>query len=233
MLSTEYLSEIGRAGFCMCRGVLSVSDVAELTEALRSSDGTAGVYGLRNLLHRSPTIRSAANAPHIKALVTAVLGAGARAVRAIMFDKQPGANWGVGWHQDLTIAVKQRVEVEGFTAWTAKEEVPHVQPPVDILDRMLTLRLHLDATDEDNGALVVIPGSHARGRLPESMATSDHTAAPVVCTAAAGDVLLFRPLLLHMSKKSARPTHRRVIQIEYAAEPLPPPLTWYEEMSVG
>ena len=40
--------------------------------------------------------------------------------------------------------------------------------------------------------------------------------------------LAFRPLLLHKSRKSARPSHRRVIQIEYAASPLPPPLTWHE-----
>ncbi len=49
----------------------------------------------------------------------------------------------------------------------------------------------------------------------------------VVCEASAGDILAFRPLLLHMSRKSARPSHRRVIQIEYAASPLPLPLSWY------
>ena len=47
------------------------------------------------------------------------------------------------WHQDLSIAVKERHEVAGFGPWSVKEGVP-VQPPVEILESMLTLRLHLD-----------------------------------------------------------------------------------------
>ena len=212
----------------MCPGVLSPSVLADLTESLRSIGAIAGVYGLRNLLRRSRSVRAVADRDEIKEPVTAVLGTEARAVRAILFDKQPGANWGVGWHQDLTIAVKQRVDVAGFTAWTEKAGVPHVQPPAEILEGMLTLRLHLDATDADNGALIVAPGSHSFGRLPETWAAADSNTAAIVCAAAAGDVLAFRPLLMHMSRKSAHPSHRRVIQIEYAAAPLPPPLLWYE-----
>ncbi len=162
MLPADFLSEISRDGFSICHGALSLSDVVALRDSLQSIGAASGVYGLRNLLQRSPTIRAAANSPHIKELVTAVLGPEARAVRAILFDKQPGANWGVGWHQDLTIAVKQRIETGGFSAWTVKDDVPHVQSPVEILERMLTLRLHLDAADEHNGALLVMPGTHAR-----------------------------------------------------------------------
>jgi ectoine hydroxylase-related dioxygenase (phytanoyl-CoA dioxygenase family) len=228
LVPAGFRSEIDREGFSTCRGVLSPSDVAELKGSLKSTGATAGVYGLRNLLQRSPAIRAAAHSIRVTELVTAVLGAEARPVRAILFNKQPGANWGVGWHQDLTIAVKQRMEIAGFTAWTVKDGVPHVQPPVEILERMLTLRLHLDATDDDNGALIVLPGTHRRGRLPETCAAPDN-AIPVVCAAAPGDVLAFRPLLLHMSRKSARPAHRRVIQIEYAAAPLPPPLIWHTQ----
>jgi ectoine hydroxylase-related dioxygenase (phytanoyl-CoA dioxygenase family) len=221
-----FLSEIYRDGFSICRGALSPASVAELKDSLESIGAVAGVYGLRNLLRRSPAIRAAAHSADITGLVTAVLGTEARPVRAILFDKQPGANWGVGWHQDLTIAVRQRIDIAGFTAWTVKDGVPHVQPPVEILERMLTLRLHLDATDGDNGALIVMPGTHSRGRVHETWVASDD-AMPVICAAAAGDILAFRPLLLHMSRRSARPAHRRVIQIEYAAAPLPPPLMWY------
>ena len=42
---------------------------------------------------------------------------------------------------------------------------PHVQPPVAVLQRMLTLRLYLDHTDESNGALGVLRGSHKHGRM--------------------------------------------------------------------
>jgi ectoine hydroxylase-related dioxygenase (phytanoyl-CoA dioxygenase family) len=229
MVPPGFASEIDREGFSMCRGALASTTVAELKDALETMGAAAGRRGLRNLLQRSATIRAAAHSLQIAELVTAVLGTEARAVRAILFDKQPGANWGVGWHQDLTIAVKRRIDIEGFTAWTVKDGVPHVQPPVAILENMLTLRLHLDATDEDNGALIVMPGTHVDGRLPETRVAPDDAAGPVVCAAAPGDVLAFRPLLLHMSRKSKRPAHRRVIQIEYAAASLPPPLMWHAE----
>ena len=86
-------------------------------------------------------------------------------VRAIYFDKSPEANWLVPWHQDLTVALRSRREVPGFGPWSVKDGVPHVQPPVERLEQMLTVRLHLDDADEGNGALRVLPGSHRSGRL--------------------------------------------------------------------
>ncbi|MEZ5299860.1 MAG: hypothetical protein R3F11_04210 [Verrucomicrobiales bacterium] len=43
-----------------------------------------------------------------------LLGGDALPVRAIYFDKSPESNWGVAWHQDLTIAVAARAVVPGF-----------------------------------------------------------------------------------------------------------------------
>ena len=95
---------------------------------------------------------------------------------------------------------------------------------------MLTLRLHLDRADAENGAFIVLPGTQTMGQLPDDwVVPTDAEDRAVVCEAEAGDILAFRPLLLHMSRKSARPSHRRVIQIEYAASPLPLPLAWYEQ----
>src|SRR5258708_10336185 len=69
-------------------------------------------------------------APSIRSLVEPVLGQNAFAVRGLFFDKTQEANWKVPWHQDLTIVVKERLEVQGFGPWSIKEGVPHVQPPV-------------------------------------------------------------------------------------------------------
>ena len=54
-------------------------------------------------------------------------------MRALFFDKTPGANWPVLWHQDLTIAVAEQHDLEGWGPWSTKADVPHVQPPVPIL----------------------------------------------------------------------------------------------------
>ncbi len=94
---------------------------------------------------------------------------------------------------------------------------------------MLTLRMHLDPCGVDNGPVRVMPGSHREGRL--SPAEIDRWRADgtgVECTAARGDVLAMRPLLLHASSPSKSPSHRRVVHIEYAAGKLDGGLDWYE-----
>ncbi len=149
-------------------------------------------------------------------------------VRGIYFDKRPETNWLVTWHQDLTLAVAERVEMLGFGPWSVKDGIPHVQPSVDLLEQMLTVRLHLDDADSDNGALRVLPGTHRMGRLnAESITRCRETHAEVVCTAQTGDALLMRPLLLHASSRSVSERRRRVLHIEFAGFSLPPQLEWH------
>jgi ectoine hydroxylase-related dioxygenase (phytanoyl-CoA dioxygenase family) len=101
---------------------------------------------------------------------------------------------------------------------------------VQILENMLTVRVHLDDCDESNGPLKVLPGSHRRGRLTEqAIEAAQQAQSPVVCTTSAGGVLLMRPLLLHASSPAGHPGHRRVIHIDYANSPLPNGLEWFSE----
>jgi hypothetical protein len=95
------------------------------------------------------------------------LGPAAKPVRALLFNKTPEQNWSLGWHQDRTIAVRNRAEARGFTHWTIKSGIQHVEPPFELLERMLTLRIHLDAVDAENAPLLITPGSHRLGRIPE------------------------------------------------------------------
>ena len=72
------------------------------------------------------------------------LGHEAHPVRAVLFDKQPGANWALGWHQDRTIAVRQKCELPDFGPWSIKAGINHVEPPFQFIEKMVTLRAHLD-----------------------------------------------------------------------------------------
>ena len=156
-----------------------------------------------------------------------VLGGGAFVTRAILFDKTPDANWSVPYHQDGTIAVRNQVPVAGFGPWSTKDGVMHVQPPARVLERMVTIRIHVDPCGASNGPLTVLPGSHARGFLTDAEIASWKSAvAPVVCTADAGVAVVMRPLLLHASPKALTPAHRRVIHLEFAEGPLPGGLEW-------
>jgi hypothetical protein len=210
-----------RDGFAIVRGVLVPSRRDELLRALGEPAGA----GRRGLL-RVPAVRTLADSATLRDLVVPALSAAARPVRAILFDKSPAANWLVPWHQDVTLAVRERREVAGYGPWSVKDGIPHVQPPAALLARMLAVRLHLDDCDAGAGALRVLPGSHLHGRLDAEQIGRLRAATPeVVCEAAAGDALLMRPLLLHASGKSTADRHRRVLHIEYLAADLPGGLT--------
>lgn len=232
-MKTDVTLEIEQGGFAISAGVLDDRTIHALMGALSEVAAGAGVrqresvYAIRSLLDAVPDAAALAHSPAVRALVEPFLGPGCFAVRGILFDKTPDANWNVVWHQDLSIAVRDRRDVPGFGPWSEKAGVVHVQPPAAILERMLTVRLHLDDCDAGNGPLQVLPGTHRGGRLSADEIQQKRQDSPAtVCPVPAGGVLLMRPLLLHASSASQSPRHRRVIHLEYAADALPGGLFW-------
>jgi ectoine hydroxylase-related dioxygenase (phytanoyl-CoA dioxygenase family) len=218
---------IDRDGFAVIAESISPKAIAELRENVRPAGNKAGV---RNLFEAQPIVRRLVQSTAIRHIVEAVLGPRCFAVQAILFDKTPAANWKVAWHQDLTIPVRDRQCVAGFTAWSEKEGVVHVQPPVAILERMLVVRVHLDDCGPDNGPLRVLPGSHRDGRLDVAgIEQWKSQAREVPCVGKAGDLLLMRPLLLHASSTAQAASQRRVLHLVFAAEELPGNLRWQDQ----
>jgi hypothetical protein len=154
-------------------------------------------------------------------------GPAARPVRAILFDKSEAANWALGWHQDRTIAVRARAEVPGFGPWSVKAGIHHVEPPFAVIERMRTIRIHLDPAPEGNGPLRIAPGSHRLGKIPEG-GIDDAVArcGTATCLAGRGDIWLYATSILHASAAAERPARRRVLQVDYSADALPRPLDW-------
>ena len=188
------------------------------------------VYASRDLLREVPETRRLAGSDALLDLVRPVLGPAAFVVRALLFDKTVEANWPVPWHQDLTLAARARIEAHRYGPWSVKGGIPHVRPPVAVLERMLTVRVHLDDCREESGPLRVVPGSHATGRLDAGATRHwlEHVPART-CLVARGGLLLMRPLLLHASSPADAPGRRRVIHLEYAADPLPGGVAWFED----
>jgi hypothetical protein len=156
-----------------------------------------------------------------------LLGTDSRPVRAILFDKTADANWSLAWHQDRTICVRQRAEVDGFGPWTTKQGMQHVAPPFDLLSRMITLRVHLDDVPATNAPLLIAPGSHKHGRvLINAIDEVVRLRGTVTCIATAGDVWAYATPILHASEAAAVPARRRVLQVDYAADGLPGQLEW-------
>lgn len=73
----------------------------------------------------------------------------------------------------------------------------------------------------------VIPGSHLSGLLSQDqIAEIVSREDPDYCEAAIGDALVMRPHLLHASSKSADPSQRRVLHLEFSDWVLPAGVSW-------
>jgi len=220
-------------GFEVLPGILSGAECDSLigaTSSLAASEGKSA--GVRNLLQKSPLVRKAASCAKLSAHLQALLGKPAFPVRALFLDKTDTANWRVSWHQDLTIAVAERIETPGYGPWSVKQGVSHAEAPREILESMVTVRLHLDACDRSNGALHVIPGSHRVGKLKdEEVLKWTANVRAVACELSKSDALLMRQLLLHASWPATAPHHPRVIHLEYGTQDLPNGLCWFERTS--
>lgn len=216
-----------RDGFCVLRKIFAVDELERMRVVADRLAEEAGKACVRNICELEAELADLASS----AKLTSLLPNGYTMVRSILFDKTSEQNWPVAWHQDLTIAMKEKFELTEYGPWSQKDGVDHVQPPTAVLQNMATLRIHLDPTPASNGALRVIRSSHALGKLEQAkVASFVECGDEVTCECEPGDVLLMRPLLLHASSRSSAPSRRRVLHFEYALKgSLSSSLAWYEE----
>ncbi|MCU7918257.1 MAG: phytanoyl-CoA dioxygenase family protein [Candidatus Thiodiazotropha sp. (ex Epidulcina cf. delphinae)] len=216
-------------GFYLLENAINGDQVSKLIEKLDTLSVKNNNYGTRDLMNKVPYVREMALSPPLLTIAEKILGEKAKPVRSVFFDKVPGANWNVAWHQDTSIALKEKADVVGFGLWSEKQGVVHVEPPEEYLSSMLTLRVHLDSTNTENGVLRVVPGTHRDGRVrSKDIINIVDSSRALECNANPGDILLMNPLLFHSSRKAVSPSHRRIIHIEYSAMTLPKPLEWFE-----
>jgi len=186
---------------------------------------------LKEIYWKFPAVRDLALSKPVRQLVTAVLGENCFAVSGLFFNKTPDSNWKVAWHQDRTIAVRERKDARHFGPWSIKAGVPHVQPPASVMANMLAIRLHLDESHSGNGPLRVIPGSHNAGCLTADEIEAWKERPSVTCTVPKGGAVLMRPLLVHASSSCGLPQPRRVVHLEFAPDDLPDGLEWHDRVA--
>ena len=160
-------------------------------------------------------------------LASKLLGTPAHLVRVLALDKTAEDNWFVPWHQDRAIAVAAPAAVKGYANWTFKDGVHHVEPPATLLEKIVTLRVHLDDCGRDQGPLEIIPASHQLGRLEKAEINKlACDGQEIVTLARRGSIVAMRPLIIHRSKKARSKARRRVLHLEFTAAELPEPLLW-------
>lgn len=156
-------------GFAIVDDIYTTDEVQKILEAIEHTDTSKDtfrksndLFAIRQFLKEVPATFELIFTDRLKDLILHTLGAGFFVVKSIYFDKPATSNWYVAYHQDLTISVDRKLEIENFGSWTTKQNQYAVQPPAKLLENITTIRIHLDDTDEHNGALRVIPGSHLK-----------------------------------------------------------------------
>lgn len=211
-------------GYKIIRSVFGEDEILEMRSEADRIAKDAGTACVRHLRAQSNLFRDLALREPLRALLSSQMVV----ARSILFDKTASENWPVAWHQDLTIALRRREHAPGYGPWSVKDGAPHVQPPTALLRNMVTIRIHLDDTPAENGALAVVPGSHMYGRI-SAQGISEQVKGAVICECKAGDILMMSPLILHSSKRAAAPRRRRIIHFEYARQgDLAKNLEWLE-----
>lgn len=189
-------------------------------------------FSERQLFNRFPELaKIILNSESFRTLFNTVCNENYFLSKAIYFNKPSKSNWFVSYHQDLSISVKNKIEAEGYVSWTNKKGQLGVIPPLNILENIITFRIHLDDADETNGVLKVISKSHKKGiiRVDNNFEASK-IGKEVVCNVKKGGVMLMKPLLLHSSQKSISKNDRRVIHLEFSNQEIP--MEWLERKDI-
>lgn len=226
--------ELTKLGFSVINNVYSDSEIQSISNFINNLDTskpifrkTDDLFAIRQFVKEFPEIKALLFNENLKRIIIAIGGENCFVIKSIYFDKPKKSNWFVSYHQDLTISVDKKIEIEGFGPWTVKQNQFAVQPTLAILENIFTIRIHLDDTDENNGALKVIDKSHSKSIYrPETIDWDLEK--ETICNVNSGGIMLMKPLLLHGSNRTQNNKKRRVIHIEFSNMSLPESLNWSE-----
>jgi hypothetical protein len=171
--------------------------------------------GTRNMLSND-WVKILGNKLRLNPKIKQLLEKNAVLAQCTYFTKNTADNWSVTLHRDLGIPVAQKIDSEHWAGWSTKEGTIYGQPPREVLDSLLVVRVHLEDNDLTNGAFHVVPGSHIAGNTK---------AEKIVCEVKKGGALIMRPLILHKSQKLQLGT-RRVLHFIFGPQYLPNGAEW-------
>jgi len=222
---------IQQEGFSIVQHFFDDSYIDEVIKELEEHEAFQydnKVASSTNLLLSIPFLNNLAHSRQLTTNVEEVLGNNSFPLNAFVLDKTQSNNWELDWHQDLQVAVKNKIETTGYNNWSVECGIVHVIPPRDVLAKLISVRIHLDDCCIDNGAILVAPKSHqygiVRNRKEIEEVISGHT---VCCEVERGGVMFLSSLLLHKSPYAITNKRRRILQIDYAGTELSNGLQWY------
>jgi len=226
---TKASRRLTNKGFSILNNVYTQRSIRKIKKVLDNyfSEADEIAFGKRLLVKELPQLKPLLFSKNLQQIVRTI-DKNAFLTKAIYFDKPQQKNWYVSWHQDVPINVTEKIATDGYTSWTKEKEINSVCPPEDLVRNIFSIRIHLDDTNHENGALKVIPGSHQKRLSDEQIQTITENSIPYVCEVNAGGIQIIKPLLLHSSSKAINQKRRRVIHLEFSSEELLGELDWLE-----
>ena len=228
--------ELENEGYSIIFSLFSDKEISEIICCIEEAEKkdssflrTKDLFAIRQLMNVIPELKGHIFNHNFSNLLSDLGFSEKSLTKAIYFDKPSSSNWFVAYHQDLSISVDQKTELENYSKWTFKKGQHGVQPPVEILENTTTIRIHLDKTNEKNGALKVIPGSHLNGVYRAEFLDKK---TEQICSVEKGGVMLMKPLTFHASSRTINNKRRRVIHMEFCNHQLAKPLNWLERMVI-
>jgi len=233
----NHKTEISEKGFTIINDIFSEKEISQIIDVINSIDTSKetfrkseDLFAIRQFLKEVPESHQFIFNDNIRKIINGIFGNNYFVVKSIYFDKPEKSNWYVSYHQDLTISVDKKLDLKGFGPWTTKQNQFAVQPPIDYLKNIFTIRIHLDDTDENNGALKVVPNSHSKEIYrPETIDWNVET--EEICSVNKGGIMIMKPLILHGSNRTTNNQKRRVIHIEFSNMELPEEINWSERLN--
>lgn len=234
----SHLHQINSNGFTIINQVYTESEIKKLISLIENRTESnpenatfrksQDLFAIRQFHKEVPETLDFIFNQNLKDIMEDTFGKGYFITKSIYFDKPEKSNWFVAYHQDLTISVDKKIEIENFENWTVKQNQFAVQPPSAILEDNFTIRIHIDTTTKDNGALKVIDNSHSKGILRLENQDFENEK-ETICEVEKGGIMIMKPLLFHASNKTTNNERRRVIHIEFSKHELPDGLEWSEK----
>lgn len=230
--------ELEENGYSVLTDLYSDREISQILACIENAEQnessfmkTKNLFAIRQLLKNIPELSNLLFNGKLTELISDLSQSEYFLTKAIYFDKPSESNWFVAYHQDLSISVDKKADLGNYVNWTFKKGQYGVQPPIEILQDTITIRIHLDKTDKKNGALKVIPKSHLNG-IVRADSKDWNIENEFICEVEKGGAMLMKPLTLHASNRTTNGKIRRVIHLEFNKHNLTEPLAWLEHYGI-
>lgn len=226
---TSIKVDLQQKGFALANGIYTSNEIQQLLQLLNQNlkVETIKETGLPLFFKHVPTLKTTLFNEKLNNLISTITPENAQLVNTIFYIQSPQTNFYTKPHQTITITVKERQPVQGFSGWSTREGITTVMSPAHILQNMFSVRICLAHTNQQNGGLQVIPGSHKKIlTIQERNFLIDNTL-PTNIDAQQGDCQILKPLILKAYQNKTSHQNTPVIQLDFCTKALPAPLSWH------